>query len=167
MALYGQSKAIERKGISWIKQCSMLEYNNDIKGFSIVISAILSWQYPGSINRTASRNPPDNLQTLSNHLSIQYFNTQYTSNTQTWIFATKSNLFRCFFSLQVYVQGTGMGGYDVKSIDNDKNQIGIILIKWFFLSQLPRSVWRVSGRCLEVVWVTLDTVWKGGGASYW
>ena len=56
---------------------TVVEYNNDIKGFSIVISAILSWQYPGSIGQHLKT-----LQTLSNHLSIQYFNTQYTSNTQ-------------------------------------------------------------------------------------
>ena len=54
-----------------------------------------------------------------------------------------------------------MGGYDVKSIDNDKNQIGIILIKWFFLSQLPRSVWEVSGGCLSDSEYSLE-----GGASY-
>ena len=56
---------------------TVVEYNNDIKGFFIDISAILSWQYPGSIGQHLKT-----LQTLSNHLSIQYFNTQYTSNTQ-------------------------------------------------------------------------------------
>ena len=45
-----------------------------------------------------------------------------------------------------------MGGYDVKSIDNDKNQIGIILIKWFFFpaaSECLKGVWEVSGGCLS------------------
>ena len=117
----------------------MLKYNNDIKGFLIVISAILSWQYPGSIGQHR-----ETLQTIFRlYPTTSVFNISIHS-----ILVTHKHEYLLqnqicsdvFFSLQVYVQGTGMGGYDVKSIDNDKNQIGIILIKWFFLSQLPRSV---------------------------
>ena len=52
----------------------------------------------------------------------------------------------------------------------DKNLIRLIFINWFLFSWVgqnlpyfgcPWGVWKVPGRCLGVVWVTVDTVWEG------
>ena len=49
-------------------------------------------------------------------------------------------------------------GYDVKLIDN-KNLIRVILISWFLLSQVPRYVWRLSGKCLSGAWWLSEWIW--------
>ena len=60
-----------------------------------------------------------------------------------------------------------LGGYDVQAID--KHPIWLIFIGLFLFSQLPQiaiscGVCRVSGRCLGVVWLTLNAIW---GVMVW
>ena len=49
-------------------------------------------------------------------------------------------------------------GYDVKLIDN-KNIIRVIFISCFLLSQVPRYVYRLSGKCLRGVWLLSERLW--------
>ena len=134
---------------------TVVEYNNDIKGFFIDISAILSWQYPGSIGQHLKT-----LQTLSNHLSIQYFNTQYTSNTQYEYLLqnlTCSDVF--FFKFMSKALSWG---------DMMWNQLIMIKIRlesfWSSGSFYP-SCLGVSEGCLGGVWRLSEWLWiqSGGG----
>ena len=168
MALYGQSKAIERKGISWIKQCSMLEYNNDIKGFSIVISAILSWQYPGSIGQHR-----ETLQTIFRLYPItSVFNISIHSIlvTQKHEYLLQNQICSDVFFLFKFMSKALAWG------DMMWNQLIMIKIRlesfWSSGSFYP-SCLGVSEGCLGGVWRLSEWLWiqsgggGPGGASYW
>ena len=126
-----------------------------VKGFVIKVCCCCSCYsintvlaiYPGTL-----RHHPESLQTPSRHYPITSVFSMSVKPNKTVCYPIKSvQMF--FWGLQFmswHCEGWGWGRYDVKSIDN--NPIRIILISWFPFSQLPRSVWRVSGRCLRGFW---------------
>ena len=58
-----------------------------------------------------------------------------------------------------------LGWWGVRRGIIDKNLIRVILISWFLLSQVPRNVWRLSGKCLRGVWGLSEWLWILFGLS--